>query len=548
MDAELDALRTDRVPLRLIMDPDACRTGFRLWKELLLRAADEEEDCYRIGRVGLRDISFDDGGLRTELWVDDSAGAAVQINEPTDPTKENGLSAVAQDADGRRFLLRQGWLRASRGFPEVREAAFAHLTQLPIADVQLGRTQAKRQWHVVTPLDKVSADLAARATADFAERCWQARLAMAEDSITVEDWVSGLGDTDQAGVARLLERITQPRVAVALRYVMETAATSGLSFVFRKSGDVAAVDFQDGTRRNLYSVTANSEHLLFYLRAPAQQRAPHLLAAAVARYGEQELNSLGEYRIPITTMSEAQALLAWLRDTDAWDRIISRVGARTREPAATFETVTAEHILAAARRLADGFTDHAFGPSTDYDLLFEGQRLPPKAVFGLAATTALGRPIGPGDFSGGLGTTCFRALANAGYVILPRDESGTAEPDLSADDRLWAEGDPKLVTHLRRERGSGLSTAKRAQFIASHGKLFCERCEMDPVAHFGAPHGEACIEVHHNKVAVTDMTPGHRTELKDLQCLCANCHRVVHRELKLGIARPDQGGIEEQTT
>ena len=44
--------------------------------------------------------------------------------------------------------------------------------------------------------------------------------------------------------------------------------------------------------------------------------------------------------------------------------------------------------------------------------------------------------------------------------------------------------------------------------------------------------GPACIEVHHQAVQVENMAEAHQTKLEDLQCLCANCHRVEHRLLK----------------
>ena len=86
------------------------------------------------------------------------------------------------------------------------------------------------------------------------------------------------------------------------------------------------------------------------------------------------------------------------------------------------------------------------------------------------------------------------------------------------------------MTHLRRERRSGLSNAKKRAFIAKHGRLHCERCGVDPAQEYGA-HGEACIEVHHT-VPVSDMVEGHQTKLDDLMCLCANCHRVIHSEMR----------------
>jgi 5-methylcytosine-specific restriction protein A len=36
--------------------------------------------------------------------------------------------------------------------------------------------------------------------------------------------------------------------------------------------------------------------------------------------------------------------------------------------------------------------------------------------------------------------------------------------------------------------------------------------------------------VHHRTTAVAKMNGTTRTRLSDLQCLCANCHRLVHRE------------------
>lgn len=160
-----------------------------------------------------------------------------------------------------------------------------------------------------------------------------------------------------------------------------------------------------------------------------------------------------------------------------------------------------------------------------------GQRLPPKAVFGLAASDALGFEVLPEHFSAGVGTPCFRILAEAGFLVVPKGEATVNEVSFTDEDRVWAEGKPKLVQHLKKERGAGLSAAKKAAFVRKNGQLFCEKCGLDPVEVYGE-HGAACIEVHHHAVEVADMDEDHTTKLDDLQCLCANCHRVVHRELK----------------
>lgn len=205
-----------------------------------------------------------------------------------------------------------------------------------------------------------------------------------------------------------------------------------------------------------------------------------------------------------------------------------------RLPAESFNTIGADHVLEAVQLLLDGYVDHAFGPSTDYDLIaLDGKRLPPKAVFGIAAKLATGEEVLPKHFTAGETSLCFRILRQAGYQIVSKGQHVEVTQPLSESDQEWAEGRPKLVTHLVRERAKGLAQAKRSQFKRDHnGKLFCERCKLDPVEVYGSVDGEACIEVHHDDVHISSMGEGHKTRLDALQCLCANCHRVVHKKLK----------------
>ncbi len=98
-------------------------------------------------------------------------------------------------------------------------------------------------------------------------------------------------------------------------------------------------------------------------------------------------------------------------------------------------------------------------------------------------------------------------------------------------DNEFREGSLQLKTHLRRERAWGLSKKKKAAFRAEHGRLFCERCRLEPEKEFGEKLGGAVIEVHHAAVAIGAMQSDHRTKLSDLKCLCANCHRLTHAEL-----------------
>jgi hypothetical protein len=204
-----------------------------------------------------------------------------------------------------------------------------------------------------------------------------------------------------------------------------------------------------------------------------------------------------------------------------------------RLPAEQLRKVTAEYIWEAVQRLLQGAEAENFGASIDYDLLVEaGVRLAPKQVFGLAATEALGFKIKPMHFTAGKGTVCFELLEAAGYRIIAKGEQvEPIEIPIDTEEREWAEGQLKLVMHLRRERSPGLSKAKKAAFIKAHGGLFCETCGVDPIETYG-DMGEACIEVHHDSIRVADMGENHKTTLDQLRCLCANCHRVLHRKLK----------------
>lgn len=211
------------------------------------------------------------------------------------------------------------------------------------------------------------------------------------------------------------------------------------------------------------------------------------------------------------------------------------MGATGRLPAALFDQVAAEHIWRAVQYLRESTSILPFGPSDDFDVLLEdGQRLPPKAVFGFAASEALGFKVLPEHFTGGLDTPCFRRIEAAGFPIVRKNEAiATVNSYDGEPPREWIEGGRMLATHMRRERGFGLAEAKKENFLAQHGRLYCELCKMEPSEHYETAAASACIEVHHRATTVQAMEPGTRTRLEDVQCLCANCHRVVHRRLRL---------------
>lgn len=216
---------------------------------------------------------------------------------------------------------------------------------------------------------------------------------------------------------------------------------------------------------------------------------------------------------------------------DELAKLISRnvTAPPSRLPAETLKRVTPPMIDQAIEAFKSG-VPHGFQDSTDYDVLLPtGERVPPKAVFGLALAEVIGRAAMPGDFSGGMGTICFEAIEDAGYPIIPKNEQAPPVKSEFDDERSWAEGSLVRVQHLRRERAPGLARMKKRRFVEEHGHLFCERCGLVPSKTLG-PYGDACIEVHHDTIAVSKMNGEVRTRLADLKCLCANCHRIVHRE------------------
>jgi hypothetical protein len=65
------------------------------------------------------------------------------------------------------------------------------------------------------------------------------------------------------------------------------------------------------------------------------------------------------------------------------------------------------------------FSEHGFGPTTTYDLVWEERRYPPKAILGTAYEFATGRRLASGDFEGGR-SGAVGVLGNLGFTIRPR--------------------------------------------------------------------------------------------------------------------------------
>ncbi len=293
--------------------------------------------------------------------------------------------------------------------------------------------------------------------------------------------------------------------------------------------------------RPVQGIALAERQLSFDREAPIPTRFDELVRAMNAGS-----SSHGAWRrllvlTPGTTGSNLQTVIQAVQADIQIDRL----------PASELRKVTVSHIRRAVQKLIAGGDAPNFAPSRDYDALTDnGTPLAPKKVFGLALEEALGIQVHPGHFSAGWGQISFEMLENAGLWIVPKNSApprpkpspSVVEAELieftpTEEERSWIEGNPRIVSHLKRERNPRLAKQKRAEFIANHGRLFCEQCGLDPVDVYGDA-GSACIEVHHHRMHVARMLPGHKSITNDLKCLCANCHRVLHRKLSLGFADP----------
>lgn len=90
------------------------------------------------------------------------------------------------------------------------------------------------------------------------------------------------------------------------------------------------------------------------------------------------------------------------------------------------------------------------------------------------------------------------------------------------------EGELLLASHYARERNSTLRRKKLDQIKAAGQPVACTVCGFDFERRYGQ-RGSGYIEVHHTvPLHISGSTT--TTKLSDLILLCANCHRMIHRE------------------
>jgi len=320
--------------------------------------------------------------------------------------------------------------------------------------------------------------------------------------------------------------------SAGLRAVLDQLRSAGISITdaFVDSGRVQTISLED--RRILSAQDADL--------APAEQFV--CLSQRMRRVGRTSEKPGGNNNKLIRLCTDSTP--DGLRTALSLEGVAVNLRSANRIPDAEFRSVRADHLWEAVEELRL-LTDFApYGPSKDYDVVLEDKtRLPPKAVFGRAASKALGIAVLPKHFSGGVGTVCFDIIEDAGFAIVAKTAELPVAEIPPSEEEWWAEGSATLKKHMRKERARGLAQAKKSAFIRENGgKLFCEECQFEPIKEHNDPLAEACIEVHHRSTMVSLMAEGHKTKLSDLQCLCASCHRLVHARLRSGERKANEAG------
>lgn len=119
-------------------------------------------------------------------------------------------------------------------------------------------------------------------------------------------------------------------------------------------------------------------------------------------------------------------------------------------------------------------------------------------------------------------------LVEAAAALIELSEGSAAYLPPTEDDELAvAEGHAIMRTHLARERKPGLRLKKIKSVTNAGLPIACEVCGFDYSQFYGS-RGEGYIEVHHRR-PLHDSGPVN-TRLVDLALLCANCHRMIHRQ------------------
>ncbi|MBI5247376.1 MAG: HNH endonuclease [Elusimicrobia bacterium] len=179
--------------------------------------------------------------------------------------------------------------------------------------------------------------------------------------------------------------------------------------------------------------------------------------------------------------------------------------------------------IAECRRLGvEKFLEkYGFGPATTYHLFFEGSYFDSKAIVGVAYGIEHGRPLGAGDFSGGLQTVVPKLKELGFQVVADKVKETLALPEEAEASEFW-EGSRQNVIVNRYERNADAREA-----CIQHYGTSCFVCNFD----FAVAYGDqfmGFIHVHHIVPLAAKKSSYKVNPKTDLRPVCPNCHAVIH--------------------
>jgi 5-methylcytosine-specific restriction protein A len=93
------------------------------------------------------------------------------------------------------------------------------------------------------------------------------------------------------------------------------------------------------------------------------------------------------------------------------------------------------------------------------------------------------------------------------------------------------EGQVLYKLHKYKERNTRIAESKKEAALKAYGKLACEVCSFDFFERYGKL-GQGFIECHHRQPLSTYQDV-RDTRIDDLALVCANCHRMLHRDISV---------------
>jgi 5-methylcytosine-specific restriction endonuclease McrA len=192
------------------------------------------------------------------------------------------------------------------------------------------------------------------------------------------------------------------------------------------------------------------------------------------------------------------------------------------------DDIERQHIEKALREIAEkGLgTIPPREQSTKYDVLFKGDRFPPKYVIRQAHRFVDGTEL-PNRFAGGNQANNF--LRARRFTIVNKDSTPIEEFvfEDEREDQVFEEGEKKYFQHIGRERNPHVARAAKTKRWRETHELKCDACGFDFYRIYGA-RGYRYIEAHHT-VPISVLNRSQRTKLEDIALVCSNCHRMLHR-------------------